>query len=174
MPLEIDTGVEHGGDEGVSQHVGVHARELQAGCIGETSQASRCAVTVHPGTATCQQDRSVLACVDCSLDGSAHGRWQGDEHDLAALSAHSQHAVPVLLAQVVDVASGGLEDPQPEETEHGDQRETFGLGESLAAVRSASNCRWVRPSVGDSAGTLGLRTYSAGECASAPSITQVR
>ena len=48
------------------------------------------------------------------------------------------------------------------------------LAESLAAVSSASNCRWVSPRVGDSAGTLGRRTYSAGECSRTPSMTQVR
>ena len=48
------------------------------------------------------------------------------------------------------------------------------LSDSLAAVSNASNCRWVSPKVGDSVGTLGRRTYSAGECSSAPSITQVR
>jgi hypothetical protein len=44
----------------------------------------------------------------------------------------------------------------------------------FAAVNKASNCRWVRPRVGDSADTFGRRTYSAGECSRTPSITQVR
>jgi len=43
-----------------------------------------------------------------------------------------------------------------------------------AAVSMASNCRWVRPSVGDSGGTVGRRTYSAGKFARTPSMTQVR
>ena len=38
----------------------------------------------------------------------------------------------------------------------------------------ASNCRCVRPRVGDSVGRLGRRTYSAGLAASTPSITMVR
>jgi hypothetical protein len=42
------------------------------------------------------------------------------------------------------------------------------------AVSSASNCRWVNPRVGDSAGTAGRRTCSAGECGMSPSMTQVR
>ncbi len=49
-----------------------------------------------------------------------------------------------------------------------------GLVEVRAAVSIASNCRWLSPSVGDSGGTVGRRRYSAGECASIPSITQVR
>ena len=46
--------------------------------------------------------------------------------------------------------------------------------DSRAAVGSASNCRWVKPSVGESAGTAGRRTCSAGECSMIPSMTQVR
>jgi hypothetical protein len=38
-----------------------------------------------------------------------------------------------------------------------------GLSDSLAALSIASNCRCDSPSVGDSAGTVGRRTYSAGE-----------
>jgi hypothetical protein len=48
------------------------------------------------------------------------------------------------------------------------------LPEVFPAVSMASNCRWVSPSVGDSGGTLGRRTWSAGETASTPSSTQVR
>ena len=51
---------------------------------------------------------------------------------------------------------------------------SHGFGDSRAAVSSASNCRWVKPSVGDSAGTAGRRTCSAGECSRMPSRTQVR
>ena len=40
-------------------------------------------------------------------------------------------------------------------------------------VSIASNCRWVSPRVGESAGTVGQRTCSAGDCASTPSVTQV-
>ena len=46
--------------------------------------------------------------------------------------------------------------------------------EVLPALSMASNCRWVSPRVGDSAGTRGRRTYSAGELSRTPSIAQVR
>jgi hypothetical protein len=45
---------------------------------------------------------------------------------------------------------------------------------ALAILDGASNCRWVNPRVGDSEGTEGRRTCSAGECSSRPSKTQVR
>jgi hypothetical protein len=51
---------------------------------------------------------------------------------------------------------------------------SFGLFDSRAAVSIASNCRWVSPRVGDSGGTLGRRTCSAGELARIWSMTQVR
>jgi hypothetical protein len=38
-----------------------------------------------------------------------------------------------------------------------------GSGEWRAAVSRASTCRWVNPTVGDSGGTVGRRTCSAGE-----------
>ena len=51
---------------------------------------------------------------------------------------------------------------------------SHGFDDSRAAVSRASNCRWVNPKVGDSAGTEGRRTCSAGECSRRPSMTQVR
>jgi hypothetical protein len=47
-------------------------------------------------------------------------RHQGD---LVALAVHAQHPVAVLFAEVANVAAGGLEDPQPEQTQHRDQGE---------------------------------------------------
>ena len=49
-----------------------------------------------------------------------------------------------------------------------------GLTDSRLAVSMASNCRCVKPRVGDSGGMAGRRTCSAGEWSSAPSITAVR
>jgi hypothetical protein len=51
---------------------------------------------------------------------------------------------------------------------------SYGFADWRAAVSRASNCRRVNPRVGDSAGTAGRRTCSAGECSMMPSRTQVR
>jgi hypothetical protein len=51
---------------------------------------------------------------------------------------------------------------------------SYGFADSRAAVSRASNCRCVNPSVGDSAGAAGRRTYSAGECGKTPPRAQVR
>ena len=63
------------------------------------------------------------AVTDCPVDGPADGWRQRDQDDLGALAAHAQHLVAVLLTQVGDVRAGGLEDPQAEQPEHGDQGE---------------------------------------------------
>jgi hypothetical protein len=48
------------------------------------------------------------------------------------------------------------------------------FGEVRAALSIASNWRWFSPSVGDSLGTRGRRTYSAGELGRTESMTQIR
>jgi hypothetical protein len=80
----------------------------------------------------------------------------------------------VFLTQIADVKIGRLVRPQPEQAEQADQREVVRLAESGAVASMASNCRCDSPSVGDCTGTEGRRTYSAGECSSSPSMTQVR
>ncbi|HSE45791.1 MAG TPA: hypothetical protein VLA89_10750, partial [Gemmatimonadales bacterium] len=53
---EVDPGVEHGGDEGVRQHVRVHPRKSDSGLLGEAPQPTGGAVPIHPGSAGGQQD----------------------------------------------------------------------------------------------------------------------
>jgi hypothetical protein len=47
--------------------------------------------------------------------------------------------VTVFLTEVCDVGPACFEDPQPEETKHGDQGEVVGLAEPRAAASMASN-----------------------------------
>jgi len=68
---QVDSGIEHCGDEGVSEHVGVHAWQLHAGLLGEPSQPSGGAVPVHAGAARGQQDRAPGAGADRAVDGSS-------------------------------------------------------------------------------------------------------
>jgi hypothetical protein len=46
-----------------------------------------------------------------------------DQDDLAAFPANPQDPVAVFFAKVTDIRTGGLEDPQAEQPEHGDQGE---------------------------------------------------
>ena len=121
-----------------------------------------------------QQDRPGGPLADGAVDGAADRGWQRDEDDLVALAADPQHAVAVLLAEVVDVGAGGLEDPQAEQSEHGDQREVVRVGRVAGGGEHGLELQVAQSEGGDSAGTFGRRTYSAGECSSTPSMTQVR
>jgi hypothetical protein len=85
-------------------------------------------VAVHPGAAAVEQDRPSGAVAGGLVDGPADGWWQWQQDDLGALAAHAQDPVAVLVAEVVDVCSGGFEDAQAEEPEHGDQREIAWAG----------------------------------------------
>ena len=57
------------------------------------------------------------------LDGTRDFWRERGQDVLVALATHQEHAVAVFLAHVLDVGSGGLEDPQPEEPKHRDQGE---------------------------------------------------
>ncbi|MEU4712909.1 hypothetical protein AB0F73_04490 [Micromonospora purpureochromogenes] len=82
-----------------------------------------CRVPVHPRPEGVAQDRPAVAAVDRPIDCPRY-RWrQRDQDDLAALAADPQDPVAVSLTEVADVGTAGIEDPQPEETEHRDQRE---------------------------------------------------
>jgi len=82
-------------------------------------------VPVHPCTAGVEQDRAPRPAAGGAVDRAAD-RWrQRDQDDLAAFAAHAQHPVTVLLAEIGDIRAGGLEDPQAEQAEHGDQGEVI-------------------------------------------------
>ncbi|WP_405072075.1 hypothetical protein OG558_22585 [Kribbella sp. NBC_01510] len=83
---------------------------------------------VHPGAARRQQDRSSRPVVDGAFDGPANGWGKRNQGDLVALAVHAQIPVAVLFAEIFDVAAGGLEDPQPEQTQHRYQGEVEPTG----------------------------------------------
>jgi len=67
--------------------------------------------------------RAASAAADRPAGGRAD-RWrQRDQDDLGSFAAHAQHPVAMLFAEVGKVGSGGLEDPQAQQPEHGHQRE---------------------------------------------------
>jgi hypothetical protein len=76
--------------------------------------------------------------------------------------------VAVFFAKVGDVGAGGFEDPQAEQPEHGREREVARMGRLAGRGEQGLELQ-----VGDSAGTEGRRTCSAGECSRRPSMTQV-
>ncbi len=121
---EVDSGVKHGRCECMSEHVRVCPGGLDTRCRGETAQAAGRRVPVHPRAAAVKQDRSA----DTRVDGPADRCRQRDQADLGAFAAYAHDPVAVFLAEVGDVAAGGFEDPQPEQAEHGYQREVVPVG----------------------------------------------
>jgi hypothetical protein len=98
----------------VAKHMRVRLGCLYAGSFGKPPQAAGGRVAVHPAAAGVEQDRPAGMRAYCLVDGPADGWRQGDQDDFGAFSAHAQHSVAVLFAEVGDVGGGGLEDPQPE------------------------------------------------------------
>jgi len=106
----------------------VHPGDPDTGVLGEPQEAAGGCVPVHPGAAAAEQDRPAGPCADGAVDRPADCWWQRDQDDLAALAADPQHPVAVLLAQISNSGTGGLEDPQAQQAEHGHQGEVVVVG----------------------------------------------
>ena len=70
---QVDAGVEHRGDEGVAQHVGVHPRQSDPGLLSEVLQPAGGGVPVHPDCTQVEQDRPIGASGDRAFDGTLDG-----------------------------------------------------------------------------------------------------
>lgn len=82
---------------------------------------------VHAHSAPVQQEQPRRPRVGRAIYGPDDCRRQRHQYDLAALAAHPQHTVTVLLAQIVDVRARRLEDAEPEEPEQAHEREVEGV-----------------------------------------------
>jgi hypothetical protein len=91
--------------------------------FGEPPQSAGGGVSVHPGAAAVEQDRPADSGAYGLIDSPADSRWQRDQDNLGALTAHTQHPVTVLFAEIGDIRADSFEDPQAEQPEHGHQRE---------------------------------------------------
>jgi hypothetical protein len=94
---EIDAGVEHGGDVGVSEHVWVQCRHPHPGRLGKSAQSAGGGVPAHPGAAGVEQDRPTGPAANRLIEGSADGWREWDEDGLAALAEDADDAVAVFL-----------------------------------------------------------------------------
>ena len=92
---------------------------------------------------------AVLAVVEGAFDRALNSWGQRGQDDLAALAADLEHPVGVLLAQVLDHRPAGFEDPQTEQSEHGDEGEVVDVAAGAPACNIASNCRCDRPEIVD-------------------------
>jgi hypothetical protein len=120
---QVHSRVEHGRDSGVPEHMRMCPGDPGSCCVGEPPEPPGGGMPVHPHAVAVKQDRPGVTAVHGAVDGPADRRGQRDQDDLAAFPADAQDPVPVFLAEVADVCAGGLEDPQAQEAEHGDQGE---------------------------------------------------
>jgi hypothetical protein len=107
----------------MAEHVGVRPGDPHPSGIGQAPQAAGGGVAVHPVAAAVEQDGAAGTGGYGPVDGPRDGGWQRDQDDLGAFAANAQYPVPVLFAEVGDVRTGGFEDPQAEQSQHGHQRE---------------------------------------------------
>lgn len=99
--------------------------DLDAGGLGESVLTAGGRVPVHTGAVAVEQDRPSRPDSGRLVEGPADSWGQRNQDDLGALAAYPQDPVAVLFAEVGDVRSGSLEDPQAEQPEHGHQREVI-------------------------------------------------
>jgi hypothetical protein len=85
-------------------------------------------MSVHPGAAAVQEDRSTTTAAGGPVDRPPYRGWQRDKRDLCSLTAYAKDPVAVLLAEVLDIGTGGFEDPQPQQSEHGHNSEIAVVG----------------------------------------------
>jgi len=124
---QVHAGVEHGRDEGVAEHVRVRAGDAHASNLSQAPQAAGGGVAVHPRAAGVDKDRAASAGTEGPVDCASDSWWRRDEDGFGAFAAHAQDPVAVFFAEVGDVGSGGFEDPQAGQAEHGGEREVAGI-----------------------------------------------
>jgi len=72
---DTDAGIEHGGHEGMAQHVRMHSRHPYACGSSQVSQAPGRGVAVHATAGAVEQDRPVETVAGGSVDRPAYG-WR--------------------------------------------------------------------------------------------------
>ena len=76
---EVNAGVEHGGDVGVSEHVGMHPGHGYAGAGGQVTQSAGGRVARHADTGPVAQDRPVGPSLGGPFDRPGDRWWQGQD-----------------------------------------------------------------------------------------------
>jgi hypothetical protein len=138
---QADAGVEHGGDEGVAQHVGVHLRRADAGGVGQVFEPAGGRVPVHPYAEGVTQDRAAVAVVGGSVESSGHRGRERDQDDFAALAAHAQDSVPCFSPRSPMLAPQASKIRNLSRPSMAIRPKSFGLVDSRAVVIWASNCK---------------------------------
>ena len=138
-----NSGVEHGGDEGVPEAVRRDALG-DPGAFRESFHGPVCGVSVHTLPVHAEEDGPAGAFADAQVQRSA-GAWGERDDDVLAAFAHDrQRPVSAVPFHRFNVGAERLADPSP------------------AWTRSPPSSLRSNPSVRDSVSTLGRRTFAAG------------
>src|SRR5271166_4015382 len=78
--------------------------------------------TIRPAPVDGEEDGPVAPFAGGQVDRPGGARRERDGDDLAALAGDRQGPVPSLQAQLLDIGTGGLRDPQTVQGEEGYQR----------------------------------------------------
>ncbi len=114
------TGVQGGGDEGVTQ--GVRSDALgDVGAAGDAPDEATGGVPIQAGVVGVDEDRSLEPFADSQIDGAGDAWRQRHRDELAALAQHRQGAVPAFLAESFDVGADRLRHPQTVQRQQGHQ-----------------------------------------------------
>jgi hypothetical protein len=87
------------------------------------AQSAGGSVAVHPVAVSVEQNRAAGPISYGAVDRPTHSWRQWDEGKLGALAQHTDDAVTVLFAEIVDGRVARFEDTKPEQAEHSDQGE---------------------------------------------------
>jgi hypothetical protein len=99
---KVDAGIEHRGDEGVTEHVWVHPGGRDARHLRQGVETTRGAVPVHPVARPTTEHRTAGPTVGGPVDRTTDGWRQGHERDLVTFAVHAQDTVPVDLFERLD------------------------------------------------------------------------
>jgi hypothetical protein len=91
---QVNSGVEHGGDEGMAEHVRVWPGDPHPSGTGQAPQPAGGGVAVYPCGTAVEQDRAVAAGADRPVDSPRDGWWQRDQDGLGAFAARAQYRCP--------------------------------------------------------------------------------
>jgi hypothetical protein len=104
----------------------------------ESAEPAGRRVPVHSGSAAVEQDRPAHPIGDGTVDRSPDRRRERHECHPVPFADHAQDAVAMFFTKVGDVAAGGLEDSQAQETEYGDQGEVLDVSRQSRRESAAS------------------------------------
>jgi Arc/MetJ family transcription regulator len=164
---QVSASVEHGRDKRVARHVRVCAGDLGAGGFGEgcRRRVAACRSIRAPRLLSRIGPRARLSVARSMARPAAGG--SGTRTTLVPLPHTRRTRWPCSSPRSPMSALVASKIRKPSSPSIATRAKSHGSGDWRAAVSRAPDCRWVNPRAGDSGGTAGRWTCSAGECSRA-------